>query len=477
MTAVTRPTDQGLLTNQELIRNTLVMRQAWLRRLLDPRRDIDQECGHPFEISVDDYKQMYKRGDVSARVVSIYPDECWSTDPEVYESEDETETPFETAWNELCRTIPIYSFLHRADVLSGIGRYGGLLLGFDDGLELRLPVTGGEANGGTPTRKLLYVRPFDEALLNVVRLETNISNPRFGLPLQYEITFDTSVVGAVENAQMQVDWTRVLHIVDNRMDSEVYGNPRMQRVFNRLLDLAKIAGGSGEMFWKGGFPGLSLETLTTPDASGLEIDKEATKEQMAAYMNGLQRYIATVGMTVKSLNVEVADPQSHIEQQLRLIAAALAIPWRVLIGSEAAQLASVQDTRAWNRRLARRQTEYVSPFILRPFIKRLIDFGVLPAPAKDYHIEWQDLNTLGDEEKANIAKARTDAITKYVQAGADVLIPPFQFFTLVLGYTDAEAHTMIQAADAQVSHIDVTTSTLAPAMVKASAPTSRAGGA
>ncbi len=150
---------------------------------------------------------------------------------------------------------------------------------------------------------------------------------------------------------------------------------------------------------------MSLQSLPglTEDVT---LDTKATKEQMEAYMNGLQRYIATIGMDVKSLSVQVADPEHHLEAQMRFIATSLAIPWRVFVGSEAAKLASTQDVQTWNRRLTRRREDYVSPFILRPFVDRLIAFGILPEPAdlkEGYLIDWEDLDTPSDAEMATVA--------------------------------------------------------------------------
>jgi hypothetical protein len=431
------------------VRNVLTTRTAWLAKLMDPRRDVDAECGHPATVLLSDYKDFYTRGDIAARVVTIYPQECWSENPAVYETEEDTETEFETAWDKLMETIPVFSLLQRIDTISGIGRFGVLLLGTDDGSPLSEPLDGIDANGmmtaSRPERKLLYLRTFDETVTTVDALENDVRNPRYGLPTFYTVNF-TDATGTNTFAQ-KIHWSRIIHVADNRTNSEIYGAPRMEVVVNRLLDLKKTAGGSGEMFWKGGFPGLSIETQPTEEE--IDLDKEATKEEIEKYMNGLQRYVATVGLAVKSLSVQVADPGPHVDIQLKLIAAALAVPWRIFVGSEVGQLASSQDSRRWNLRVARRRDDYVSPYIIRPFVDRLVAVGILPEP-ESYQIDWPDSNSPSDQEKAAVAKDRTDAIQKYVQAGADILIPPFHYLTLVLGLEDDEAHAIIEEAGDQL---------------------------
>lgn len=439
-----------------LIRNFLTSRTAWLQKMLDPRRDIDKECGHPETVSVEDYRKAFKRGDIAKRVVCLFPDETWSEDPQVYETEDETETPFETAWNELQKQIPIYTFLHRADILSGIGRYGVVIIGIDDGLPLDQPVAGinerGEGSGGQG-RKLIYLRPLEEELVKISELESDTSNPRYGLPTMYEASFidpkefQISGAGTAKTpGSVKVHWTRVVHLADNRTNNEVFGAPRMEVVFDRLLDLKKVAGGSGEMFWKGGFPGLSLETHPNL-GEDVVIDKEVTREEMEKYMNGLQRYLLSENVTAKSLLVQVADPTAHVDTQLRLIGIALGVPWRILAGSEAAQLASEQDAKAWNKRLSRRRESYLSPYVLRPFVDRLILIGVLPNPAQGYIVFWGDLNSLNSVQQAEIANTRSTAMAKYVQSGADMLMAPRQYLITILGMTEKEADTIIAEAD------------------------------
>jgi hypothetical protein len=126
----------------------------------------------------------------------------------------------------------------------------------------------------------------------------------------------------------------------------------------------------------------------------------------------------------------------------------------VLIGSEAAQLASDQDARSWNRRLSRRRTDYIDPFILRPLVDRLIAAGILPVPKDPYRIEWPDLNTPGNLDKSTIAANRTNALAKYVQGGVDTIIPPFHYLTLILGMTDEEAKAIIDKAGGDQSMLE-----------------------
>jgi hypothetical protein len=200
----------------------------------------------------------------------------------------------------------------------------------------------------------------------------------------------------------------------------------MTTMFNRLADVQKISGGSGEMFWRGAFPGYSFEVNPDQDT---ELDTASVRAEFENFGNGLQRYMALTGVTAKSLSPQVADPSAHITSLLELISISLGVPKRKLFGSEQAQLASTQDDFTWNKRVKKRQEGYVSPFLITPLLDRLISLGILPRPT-DIKIDWPDLNTRSDLEKADILVKLTDAFGKYIQNNVSELIPPAEFFSI-----------------------------------------------
>lgn len=473
--------------------DTSMIRADLLRMLVDGPKDIDAECGYPTWLTPEHYRRMYDREGIAKRVVDCMPEETWALDPEIFEDEDEsTETPFEKAFDSLCKRMNAISFLQRIDILSGVGQYGLLLIGIDDGKELSEPVANvetelaslndtdsgsseedtddeadddgtdstveddtedGSSEEFTPTRKVLYFRVFDESAVFVKLRETDAKNPRYGQPISYNIQFrDYPNWGtqAGETISKEVHWTRVIHVADNRKMSEIFGVPRQQPVYNRLYDLRKVYAASGEAFWKGAFPGLSFEVNPEVADQGVEIDQESLKEQMDRFSAGTQRYIATTGLSTKTIPPEVVDPTATIETHLKAIAIALAIPYRVLFGSEEAKLAGNSDTRAWNRRLSNRQTKYVSPMIIRPFVDRLIAMGVLPEPDGEYTVEWPDLNALSDQDKAAVALTKTQALQAYIMGNGAQLVPPDLFLTLFMGMTTEEAQQILEAVAEQM---------------------------
>lgn len=475
----------------ELIANALLSRSNFLRQYLDPRRDINDECGYPLteSITVYNYQEMYDRNPIAARVVEVLPMETWQTQPEIIEDEDaDEETEFEQAWKDVGRGLlqdedmkitkpqgekisvpktpakpgeeqeeessgwyqdeeynPIWEYLRRIDVLSGIGHYGVILLGLDDGQELSQPVQYQEG------RKLLFLRCFPEKFCPIAQFETDVRNRRYGRPVTYNLSFADPTLsmglGAPADTKV-VHYTRVIHVADNLGSSEIIGVPRMQPVFNRLMDLSKLYGGSAEMYWRGAFPGLAIETH--PQLGGdVTIDTDALKSGMENYMNGLQRYLALMGMTAKSLAPQVVDPNVQIQVQLEAICILLGIPMRVFLGSERGELASSQDSRTWNDRKRDRQRMYLTPRIIIPFINRLIALGILPVPT-GYSIKWPDLEKLDPVQESTVLLNRTQAMSAYAAGGVDTLMEPQNYFTREMGFSDEEASEILEATSEHV---------------------------
>lgn len=290
-------------------------------------------------------------------------------------------------------------------------------------------------------RKLLFIRCFDETLVDVVQYESDSKSPRFGQPVMYNIKltdprFIKGGTGLTMNTA-KVHWSRVLHVADNLGSSEVFGVPRMQTVYNRLLDLRKLLSGSAEMYWKGAFPGYNLSTH--PQLGGdVSFDAQEIKEQMEQYMNGLQRYTALVGASMNSLAPQVVDPASQIQVQLEAICVRLAVPMRVFMGSERGELASSQDAGTWNDRLKQRQNGYLTPRMIVTFIDRLIKLQILPVPT-GYSIVWPDLSAASDLEKAQKANMMTQALAGYVSGGIEQIMTLPDYLVKIMGFDEAEA--------------------------------------
>ena len=459
----------------------LMMRNDLIKGLADPRRDIASECGWPEvnAVSADQYKQFYEQNAFAERCIEIYPHECWQIQPTVFETEDtDNQTEFEKAWKELPSRLNensyyqdeqgsnIWRFLKRIDVLCGIGTYGILLLGLSDvgkdersgeTVTLQDPAPGfGENEESKKVQSdnvtLKFLRVFDQSQAYITKFDSDPFSPRYGYPLEYTITFndtDTLPVGTGSMSQpktdMQVHWSRVIHIADNLDASEIYGSPRLRSIVPQILDILKLYGAQGEGYWRGAFPGLAVEadpSLGTAD--DVEIDRTEIKKELKDYANRLQRTISLIGMSVKTLAPIVVDGSAQINSCIEAICIKLGCPKRVFMGSEVGELASSQDTGRWEGRLNERRNAFVTPAIVVPFVDRLIQTGVLPEPAKGYSVSWKQRDTLSPQEKAQVAMTMVQAIVEYVNGGGEVLMSPKDFLVNVLGLTVEEADATLE---------------------------------
>lgn len=445
-----------------LVENAMFLQRDLLARLIDPKRDIDAECGYPPEVTREQFRALYKRGDIAARIVDIYPEESWKHDPEVIETEDGDDSPWEKAWKELVTQHNIYGTLLAADKLSGVGRFGILLIGIDDGKPLSEPVDGVDERNpqsrSSAQRKIIYLRTFDETEVDIADYEKDVTSPRYSQPTRYNIRIQDVRNGqpADPTTLVGVHWTRVIHIADTWFQpssSLVFAEPRMQVVFNRVYDTRKLLGGSAEMFWKGGFPGLSLELNPDIKQAGLPVtlDKEGMRKQVEAYQNSLQRYLLLTGVTARTLNPQVADPDKHFEIAVKAICIAIGCPYRVFMGTEESRLAGAQDSEAWNERVNTRQDKYVKPKVILPFVRRLIQMGVLQATksGKDPLVTFPPLADQGPKEKAEVGEKLTNALSKYVASAVYQLIPFKEYCLHILGMDSEVSEALDKAATSQ----------------------------
>lgn len=424
-------------------------------------RDYDRQFRYP-RPSVDNYHLMYEREGVGTRVVEVYPDECWKSYPQIYETEEARVTKWERAVARFTNPHSEFNlchWMHRLDVRSGIDHYGVAVLGLTDlksNENWEKPVPGVDKNGekkGNTQNDLNFVRVFPERLARIDSYETDKSSRRYGRPLYYTVRFtDPNQIedGAYGSSsepsyiETRVHWTRVVHAADNRGVSEVFGTPRMRPVWNRLCDIRKVAGGSAEMFWKGAFPGMKFTAF--PDATDDDIEgANALRQDIRSYQEGLQRYLLSVGGEWESLAPQVADPSAHLTQLLMLVCQAMRVPFRIFMGSEAGHLASTQDAQTWNNRLAGRQQLYLTPFLIEPFLRRLMVCGVVPW-VDDYVVSWSDLNSLSDAERADVALKNTQAVLQYVQSGMWMLMKPTRYFVTVMKMPESLAKATVADA-------------------------------
>lgn len=465
--------EQTLVALQNTVMNAISMRTQAFQSQIDGKRKLNKECGYPDVISPESYVELWKRFGLAERVIKCKSEATWESSPDIYETEKQAKTKkgvkqdkseWEKRLDELEKKHQIRAKLARLDELAGVGQYGVMLIGLNDGLKLSQPVAGINPKTGEPTpnapkeREITSLRPFMEIDAKVVEWETDRLNPRYGKPKFYRLNLNevsstgkgsSSTSSGPNTLDNRVHWTRVVHFADECTSSEIFATPRAQACFNTLLDARKIAAAAPEMFWKGGFPGLGMKVDPAMFEAGMpiKINKKAIRKEIEDYQNGLQRYLALVGMEPVSLGVQVADPTQTMNMLLQLVATTIAVPLSVLLGTDQAKLGGANSTdqfsKQWSKRLSRRQNLKITPNLIRPFIDRLMHIGVLPR-IEEYFVDWPNLDEETKAEKIKNAVMIADALSKYIAGDCRYVMPEKYFLTLVLGFSEEEADAMLE---------------------------------
>lgn len=417
-------------TNAQLamaVNGVLMERWAAVHKQFEGKRNVYQSAGYPNTITLADYEFRYARQDLAQRIVRIFADETWKGETEVQDTESADDSAFETAFRMLAETEltedgdtkpGITHYLNRLDVVAGKGHYAVLLLGLADGRALSEPADKGKLSDPSD---LMYVSVFGEEDAGIGAYNDDPSNRRFGKPEYYNLK-----IAHGDNEDIaRVHWTRVIHVADGAMTNDLLGTPRLEAVYNRLLDIEKVLAATGEGGWQVMNPATIFKTmegyeLPRPDPSmpqemrtALEDARTEQAEQIDELVHGLRRALTLEGLEPVWQPTEMSDPSGAVDAFLKMVSAGTGIPLRILTGSERGELASSQDEAAWANVIEARRTHFAEPLILRPVVNRLRWLGALPEPASGkYTVNWTPLKADDPNEQADRADKVAGALQK-----------------------------------------------------------------
>lgn len=395
-----------------LIQRIQFARQAGLT--FNGDRDLERVLGYAANLSSADYYRRYLRGGIAGRIVDAPCNATWRGTVEVIEDRDpKKQTKFEKDWLSLDRRLQAQAKLLRVDKLSQLSNYAVLLIGARGLLNEELPKGNGPDGvlylaayggaGGPLISAKGHQAISDVADVSILEYETDSQNPRFGMPKLYQLRKSDLIGPGVTGEMRTVHWTRVIHIAENCLFDDIFGLPALERVWNLLDDLDKVTGGGAEAFWLRANQGLHLDIAKDMHLDDQKAAVDALKEQADAYKHQLTRWLRTRGVSVETLGSDVANFASPADAVLTQISGAKAIPKRILTGSEMGELASSQDRDNWKDQVNGRQTQYAGPYIMRPLVDRLIEYGYLTKPngeGMSYEIVWPHIEVMTESEKA-----------------------------------------------------------------------------
>lgn len=371
-------------------------------------RDVYDAAGYPRVITDHELLERLERQDIAGRVVEAKPQRAWKRMPELLdgmrEEDADQDGEFSNRWFELTsgsvasvnRSEPLnmLSHLQELDRLCGATGYALMVIGFNDGGDLIEEIPQGSAS------EIAYLSTYDSTEYEVVEWDRDPESERYRLPTHYRIT-DTT--GEVEDS-FTVHWTRTVEASNG-----LRGVSRMTGVLNRLIDLEKIMAGSGESAWRLVNKGL---IISTKDGYKLDPNDEARSAELEEFVHGLTRTLELEGMDVTIAGGEIVDPLAIVRANLQFISSRTGIPYRILIGSEEAQLAGEQDDEHWMEQVRQHQSLQAEPHVLRPFVHRIVRAGVLPPPVTGFYVvKWDEDKHPDPVEQATIGKTVAEILT------------------------------------------------------------------
>lgn len=379
----------------------------WAGKTFGGDRDVYTSLGYKESLDIADYRLQYERGGIASPIIEAKAHATWRGFGDVIETEDpEQETEFEKAWIELNQRLNIWPTFMHADVLAGLGRYSVIFLGAPGTLDQPLTTL--------RPKELVQLHTFaeDEAMLHNDDFEWNTASPRFAMANFYRI----NRLSKNGKTDLKVHWSRCIHIrAEGVPNGILFGPPRLRAVWNYLDDLVKVVGGGAESFWVRANQGYVFNMDGAATVS--EPQKKEMADQLDEFVHGMRRMLRLKGVEAKTLGSDVADFSQPVTSIVSLISSVTGIPQRILLGSERGEQASTQDRENWADRIDDRRDQYAHPFIVRPFVERLIELSTLPQP-KEYKTAWPDQESLTEGEKADLVVKMTKANQ---QQGEDII--------------------------------------------------------
>jgi hypothetical protein len=382
----------GLLQSLESALTSRSEIASALGKMFNGKRNFYEALGYNPSITLAEYRLRYERSSIAGRIVDAFPSATWrGSGGELVEDEDpEIVTAFEAQWMELASRLKVWSYFKRADILAGIGRFSVILINAPGNLDTPLVKANADA--------IVSLATYGEEDVDIDSWEDDIHNPRFGHPQFYNLK---RLTGAAKQIARRVHWTRIIHVADGLLDDNVYGQPRLKRVWNDLDNLEKVVGGGSEAFWMRAHQGYVFNI--DKDLKADPKEKEDMRDQVDELAHGMRRAIRTRGMTVDTLGSDVADFSGPAGVLFSMVSAGSTIPQRILFGSERGELASTQDRDNWTERVQDRRDDFAAPSVVLQFVDRMILVGALPKPVDGYEVFWPAVNDLTDEQKLDVA--------------------------------------------------------------------------
>ncbi len=357
-------------------------------------RDFYTIFGWERQVSATLCRALYENHGIAKVANDVPIDTTWRNLPKITSGS----TDFDSKLTTLNNRIDLFGAMKNVDRISGIGRYGIMVLG----------IAGQSYESALKKFKLDQLKKIDVYQESEINLDVEQKKGKDGKTESY-YSIKNYVIGG-----KRVHPSRIIHVAENSLDG-IFGQSRLIPIYNQLHDMWKISGSSAEQFYMSA--SLLLSAQGRKDYRIKEADGTALKEKLLELVNRAKGFLVSNGFDIKNIAPDIVSPKDSWEVHEKFISASRRIPRRILFGSEMGQLASSQDQSNYYEHIESRQKNYVNPKIIRPVIEVLLAYSDLNATA--YEVAWDKLSSLTDKEVAISYHQYADSIKKLKEAGVD----------------------------------------------------------
>ncbi|EMA48007.1 anti-CBASS protein Acb1 family protein [Halococcus saccharolyticus] len=384
--------------------------------------------GYPREnqLTFNTWLTYYLRGGPVSGLLDKFVNDAWQGRPDIVDDEptegddEDDQTDFETAVENLFdnnapnnprRTLlreALKPRLMAADLLARLGQYSVIVVGIKDDQSVSEKL---DSDDSRDLSDLAYIELYPQNKIDFT-VSKDLDDDRYGRPDSYTITDANTETSDVHH-------TRVIHIASNTLVDPYRSIPFYKNIINRITDMTKIYGASGEGYWRGGYQGIVMKPpeaikeiggTTQRVPTEFQDGGDALATQISNYVDRFDRTIRSNG-EIETLGADIASPADHMDIQWEAIAAAKDIPQSIIKGNETGERATTEDNADWRSSVAGDRDSYLEARILRPLLDLLIRAGILPEPdGETYTIEWPALSELSEQEEAEIMERKANAI-------------------------------------------------------------------
>lgn len=381
----------------------------------DNKRDIYSIYGYEQSISFRQMWQYSRRHGVANRITHGVAKSCWRDGFGLFDSSEDDANEILIDELSALKKIGMNKKLEQADILNRIGRFSVLFVGVPDGRDPSEEI--GKVSGDKLDQ--IYFKAFAYDGIQIEKQITDKTNPRFGLPEIYTVQ-KISSGGDQKDRELgsfRVHWSRIVHLNEEALDSEIEGMGQLEPIFNRILDLDKAVGGSAEAYFRNARGKIAYE-IDKDFASTLiknESAKDAFDEGAKEFANQWKDWVVTAGAKTHVLDTPHASPADTVKAALWEISGYTGIKIRILTGEGGGQLAGSEDQISYNALIAGRQFSFCGPVIVVGVLEILANVGMIKLP-EDYDVRFPVQQAVTEQQQAEISNKKADTISKVVGA-------------------------------------------------------------